>query len=62
LKEVRGVYVAGVSDNGAAKAAGIKEGDVILSVNGSSNNSTSELLEIIGVHRPVMKCSLSKKK
>ena len=52
LKEVRGVYVAGVSDNGAAKDAGIKEGDVILSVNGTSINSTSELLEIIGVHRP----------
>jgi serine protease Do len=52
LKEIRGVYVAGVSDNGAAKDAGIKEGDVILSVNGTSINSTSELLEIIGVHRP----------
>jgi serine protease Do len=52
LKEVRGVYVAGVSDNGAANEAGIKEGDVILSVNGTSINSTSELLEIIGVHRP----------
>lgn len=52
LKEVRGVYVAGVSDNGAAKDAGIKEGDVILEVNGISINSTSELLEIIGVHRP----------
>lgn len=52
LDEVRGVYVAGVSDNGAAKAAGIKEGDVILSVNGVNVNSNSELLEIIGVHRP----------
>lgn len=52
LKEVRGVYVANVSDNGAAKDAGIKEGDIILYVNGSSVNSTSELLEIIGIHRP----------
>jgi serine protease Do len=52
LSEVRGVYVAGVSENGAAKAAGIKEGDIILSVNEVHVNSTSELLEIIGVHRP----------
>lgn len=52
LNEVRGVYVAGVTDDGAAKAAGIKEGDIILTVNGSNVNTTSELLEIIGVHRP----------
>ncbi len=52
IEDVRGVYVAGVSDNGAAKDAGITEGDVILSVNGMSVNSTSELLENIGVHRP----------
>ncbi len=49
---VQGVYVAGVSDNGAAKDAGITEGDIILSVNGIRVNSTSELLEHIGVHRP----------
>jgi serine protease Do len=52
IEEVRGVYVAGVSDNGAAKAAGIKEGDIILAVNESNVNTTSELLEIIGIHRP----------
>jgi Do/DeqQ family serine protease len=52
FKEVRGIYVAGVSDNGAAKASGIKDGDIILAVNGVNVNTNSELLEIIGVHRP----------
>ncbi len=58
IEEVRGVYVAGVSDNSAAKAAGIKDGDIILSVNGTKVNTTSELLEIIGVHRPGDEVSL----
>jgi len=52
LDEARGVYVVGITENGAAKAAGIKEGDVIIAVNGVSVNTNSELLEIIGVHRP----------
>lgn len=59
LKEVRGVYVAGVSDDGAAKAAGITEGDIILSVNGMNVNTNSELLEIIGTHRPGDKVMLT---
>jgi serine protease Do len=52
LKEVRGVFIANVSDNGAAKSAGIKDGDIILDINGMPVNSTSELLEIIGQQRP----------
>ena len=59
IAEIRGVYVAGISDNGAAKAAGIKEGDIILSINGTSVNTTSELLEIVGIHRPGDKLDLN---
>lgn len=52
LSEVRGVYVAGLAGNGAAKAAGIKEGDIILAINGRGVNTSSELLEVVGIHRP----------
>jgi serine protease Do len=52
LKNVKGVYVAGLSANGAAEEAGIKEGDVITRINGAEVNSTSQLLESIGLHRP----------
>ncbi|MBP6976797.1 MAG: Do family serine endopeptidase [Lentimicrobiaceae bacterium] len=52
LKEIKGVYVAGVSDNGSAKAAGIQTGDVILQIDYKAVNSTSELLEQVGQKRP----------
>ncbi len=52
LKEIKGVYVAGVTENSAAKEAGIKEGDVIIAIQGTHVNTTSELLEVIGQHRP----------
>jgi serine protease Do len=52
LSRIRGVFVAGVSANGAAANAGIREGDVILEVNGIRVNSTSKLMEMIGRQRP----------
>ncbi|HNS16735.1 MAG TPA: Do family serine endopeptidase [Bacteroidales bacterium] len=52
LKEIKGVYVAGVSDNGSAKAAGVESGDIILQIDDKTVNSTSELLEQIGQKRP----------
>jgi serine protease Do len=52
LDKVEGVFVAGVSENGAAKEAGIKEGDVILSVAGDPVNSSSELQEKVSRFRP----------
>ncbi len=48
----KGVYIANVTDNGGASAAGIKPGDVIRSVNGTEVNSLSQLLEIVGQYRP----------
>ncbi len=52
LKNLEGVYVAAVTDNGAAKDAGIREGDIILSVAGESVNSSSQLQEKVSRFRP----------
>jgi len=52
LDKIEGVYVAGIMTGGSAESAGIKEGDVILSVNGTNVNSSSELQEAISRYRP----------
>ncbi len=48
----QGVYVAGLVDVGAARTAGVQEGDVIVSVDGKSIKNAPELQEIIGQKRP----------
>lgn len=52
IKEVNGVYVTRVTDEGAAKDAGMKEGDVIISVNNMPVNTVSELQDQIIRYRP----------
>lgn len=52
LDRIAGVYVVGVSEDGAAKAAGIKAGDVIISINGIPVNSVPALQEQVSMHRP----------
>lgn len=52
LDKIEGVYIADVRDDGAAKAAGIQAGDVILSVNGVEVNSSGELQEQVSRYRP----------
>lgn len=52
IDDIHGVYVADVTENGAAQDAGIRGGDIILSIEGVPVNSTSELLGLIGQHRP----------
>jgi len=52
LDNTKGVYVNDLTENGAAKDAGIKPGDVILSVNGVKVNSVSELQEQVSKYRP----------
>ena len=52
LDKIEGVFVGGVTENGAAREAGIKEGDIILSINGKDVNSTAELMELVGQLRP----------
>jgi Do/DeqQ family serine protease len=51
-ESIKGVYVARVTENGAAAEAGIKSGDVILEINKRPVNSLSQLLEAVGQYRP----------
>lgn len=56
--DVKGVYIANVTENGGARSAGIKSGDIIRQINGSEVNSLSQLLEVVGQHRPGDKISV----
>lgn len=58
INDLLGVYVADVTENGAAREAGLKAGDVILKVEEVPVNSPSELLEVIGQHNPGDKVNL----
>ena len=52
LKEIKGVYLTGVVEDGAAKAAGLAEKDVIIAINGQPVESTADLQEKINRYRP----------
>jgi len=52
LKTLEGAYVDEVTDQSAAKAAGIKVGDVINNVNGTAVKSSAELREQVARYRP----------
>ncbi len=52
LDEVKGVYLAGIVDGGAAKVAGLQEKDVIIAVNGEPVGTTSDLQEKVNRFRP----------
>jgi Do/DeqQ family serine protease len=49
---IDGVYVSGVLDGGGALAAGIKEGDIIIAINGKKIKTMNELQETIVQYRP----------
>ena len=51
-KVSEGIYVGDVLDNGAAKAAGIKKGDVITKIDGMDAISSPKFQELIGRKRP----------
>lgn len=59
IKTLQGVYVNGLTDGGAASIAGIKEGDVIKSINGIEIKSSPELQEQVGRYRPGDKLMVS---
>ncbi len=52
LKSLKGVYINRLTDGGAAADAGLKVGDIITRVENAEVNSTPQLLEQIGRHRP----------
>ncbi len=48
----QGIYIDKVSEKGAAEAAGLKKGDVIVKMEGQPLNSDAQMREIIGRRRP----------
>lgn len=62
ITEIGGAYVASVDPEGAASAAGIRKGDVIMSINGVKINDRATLSEQIGKHRPNDKVKISVKR
>jgi len=54
-----GVFVGGLSENGAAAEAGIQEGDIIVAVDDREVKKMAQLQEIIGGKRPGEKVKVS---
>ncbi len=52
LDRIRGVIVQGLTDGGAASDAGIKEGDIILSIDGIEVNSSNALQAYVAQKHP----------
>ena len=52
IEEIEGVYVLGVRAEGAARQAGIKEADIIISIDETTVNSSAELQELVSKYRP----------
>jgi Do/DeqQ family serine protease len=48
----QGVYVGGVNDNSGGKEAGLKEGDIIIGVDGRKTNTVANLQEMVARKRP----------
>ncbi|WP_192351030.1 S1C family serine protease [Algoriphagus sp. Y33] len=48
----RGVYVGGVNENSGGEEAGLKKGDIIISVDGRITNNVAHLQEMVARKRP----------
>src|SRR5690606_21442404 len=48
----QGVYVGEVNDNSAGQAAGLKEGDIIIAIDGKTVNNVANLQELVARKRP----------
>ena len=62
LGKIEGVFVRKATDDGAARQAGIKSGDVIVSVNGNAVNTVAQLQEQIAKYRPGDQITVSVKR
>ncbi len=62
LDKIEGVFISEVLAGGAAERAGIKDNDIIISIDGVNVNSTAELQEQISKHRPGDKISVEIKR
>ncbi len=58
IEKMQGVFIGSVVPDGGADEAGLKAGDIILSVNGEVVNSVPELQERVSMHRPGEKVNL----
>lgn len=52
LNKYQGAYILSVGDNSGADEAGLREGDIITKVNGTSVKSVAELQEQVSMYRP----------
>lgn len=59
INEFKGVFVSGLSEGGAAKEAGLNEGDIIVKVGEIAVNSSPELQEQVSRYRPGDKVLIS---
>ena len=59
LGAVKGILITGIVPDGAAGAAGLKENDIIIKFDGVEVNSTSELQDQVGKHRPGDKATVT---
>lgn len=62
IGELGGIYIVAVEEGSAAEDAGIKSGDILLSINDLKINSSSTLLETIARYRPNDKVKISIKR
>lgn len=62
ITDTKGVYITGVSEEGAANEAGIQEGDIVLKVGDVDVDNVPELQEQIGHYRPGDKVSVTIKR
>lgn len=52
LDKIEGAFIRGLTEDGAARRSGIKEGDIIVSIEGNSVKTGSQLQEQIGRYNP----------
>lgn len=62
IDKTGGVYVASVSEDGAAKAAGVRKGDIITAIDGVELGNKTNLAEIMSRYRPNDKINITVKR